>query len=71
LFDALDAKPKQRRGFAAMAPEKRREIARKGGASVLAANRSFSKNPGLAEAAGRKGGQRSPPRRQASGNTAP
>ena len=29
-----NAKPKSRRGFAAMNPERRREIARKGGASV-------------------------------------
>ena len=44
------------RGFAAMTPERRREIARKGGSSVPAAKRSFSANRDLAEAAGRKGG---------------
>lgn len=50
-------KPKARRGFAAMDPEKRRAIARKGGASVQPGNRSFAKNRGLAAAAGRKGGE--------------
>jgi hypothetical protein len=44
------------RGFAAMSPEKRREIARKGGASVPNEKRSFSKNRDLATNAGRKGG---------------
>lgn len=48
--------PKARRGFAAMDPDKRREIARKGGASVPADKRSFSTNKALAETAGRKGG---------------
>jgi general stress protein YciG len=38
-----DAKPKARRGFAAMSPELRREIARKGGASVPREKRSFAK----------------------------
>lgn len=45
------------RGFASMSPEKRREIARKGGASVPSSKRSFAQNPALAAAAGRKGGQ--------------
>jgi uncharacterized protein len=45
------------RGFASMSPEKRREIARKGGASVPNSKRSFAQNPALAAAAGRKGGQ--------------
>jgi general stress protein YciG len=47
---------KARRGFAAMSPEKRREIARKGGASVPADKRSFSRSPELAATAGSKGG---------------
>lgn len=50
-------KPVQRRGFAAMDPERRREIARKGGASVAGENRSFAKNRDLAASAGRKGGE--------------
>lgn len=50
-------KPKSKRGFASMDPERQREIARKGGASVKAENRSFSKDRQLATAAGRKGGE--------------
>jgi general stress protein YciG len=48
---------KRTRGFAGMSPEKRREIARKGGASVPDAKRSFSKDRELAKEAGRKGGE--------------
>ena len=47
------------RGFAAIAakdPERAREIARKGGASVPADKRSFFKDRALAVAAGSKGG---------------
>lgn len=47
------------RGFAAMSPERRREIARKGGASVPADKRSFSKDRDLAASAGKKGGSSS------------
>jgi len=47
---------KQRRGFAAMDPARRREIASKGGQSVKAENRSFSKDRELAATAGKKGG---------------
>lgn len=50
---------KQRRGFAAMDPERRREIARKGGASIPADKRSFFKDRDLAATAGRKGGEAS------------
>ena len=46
-----------RRGFASMDPERQREIARKGGASVPAAKRSFSQSRELASTAGRKGGE--------------
>jgi len=49
-------KPKSRRGFAAMSPEKRREIAKLGGAAVPAERRAFSQAPDLASSAGRKGG---------------
>lgn len=55
--------PRGRRGFAAMDPEKRREIARKGGASTPPDKRSFSKNRDLASSAGKKGG--SAPRERA------
>jgi general stress protein YciG len=51
--------PKSRRGFAAMSPEKQREIARKGGASVPSEKRSFSQDQSLAAKAGRKGGSAS------------
>lgn len=47
---------KGRRGFASMSPERRREIARKGGASVPADKRSFAQNRDLAASAGRAGG---------------
>lgn len=50
---------KARRGFAAMDPEKRREIAQKGGSSVPKDKRSFSRNRELAAQAGRKGGENS------------
>lgn len=55
----METNPKARRGFAAMSPERRREIAAKGGASVPAAKRSFSQVPGLAMSAGTKGGKAS------------
>jgi len=48
---------KRRRGFAAMDPERRKEIASKGGRSVPASKRAFSTSRDLAAEAGRKGGQ--------------
>jgi general stress protein YciG len=51
------SKPKSKRGFASMDPDRQREIARKGGASVAAAQRSFSQDRALAVSAGRKGGR--------------
>lgn len=59
---------KLRRGFACMDPEKRREIARKGGSSVPKEKRSFSLNPKLASDAGRKGGM-APAKRSAYART--
>ena len=47
------------RGFASMDEDKQREIASKGGKSVAAEDRSFSKDPELAAEAGRKGGEAS------------
>lgn len=47
---------KSKRGFAALSPERRSEIARAGGMAVKAASRSFSSNRELAAEAGRKGG---------------
>jgi len=54
-----EAPKRSGRGFAAMDPERQREIARKGGRSVPDEKRSFSQNRELAAAAGRKGGQES------------
>ncbi len=50
------AKPKARRGFACMSPERIAEIAAKGGRSVPDEKRSFSRDRALAETSGRKGG---------------
>jgi general stress protein YciG len=50
---------RSRRGFAAMDPERRREIARRGGASVPSEKRSFAQDRDLAASAGRKGGSAS------------
>jgi general stress protein YciG len=52
-------KPKAKRGFAAISPERRREIAARGGASVPPGKRSFSQNRELAARAGRIGGSSS------------
>lgn len=52
-------KPAGKRGFAAMTPERRKEIAAMGGAGVHPSNRSFAKNRKLAAEAGSKGGQAS------------
>ena len=46
-----------KRGFASMDPDRVREIARKGGASVPAGKRSFSQDRALAAKAGKKGGE--------------
>lgn len=48
---------KSKRGFASMTPEKRREIAAKGGRAVPPESRSFSKDATLAASAGQKGGK--------------
>ena len=45
-----------KRGFACMTPERRLEIARKGGLSVPREKRAFSTSKELAQEAGRKGG---------------
>lgn len=49
-------KPKAKRGFACMTPERRREIASRGGSRVKAENRSFFKDRDLASTAGTAGG---------------
>jgi general stress protein YciG len=47
---------KNKRGFATLSPEKRREIAAKGGRSVPPEKRSFALDKTLAQRAGFKGG---------------
>lgn len=47
-----------KRGFGGMSPEKRREIAAKGGRSIPAHKRSFSRDAELASRAGRIGGSK-------------
>lgn len=51
---------RQRRGFACMSPERRREIAASGGAAQPADKRSYARDRALAVSAGSKGGQASP-----------
>ena len=51
-----DETPKLR-GFAKLSPERRREIARKGGLSVEPQERALSRCPNLASRAGRLGGE--------------
>lgn len=53
----VEPKPKARRGFACLSIERRRAAAAKGGASVPAHKRSFSKSKDLAASAGSKGGK--------------
>ena len=55
LRDQTTPRKPAKRGFAAMDVERRREIARKGGASVPDEKRSFSQDRDLAASAGRKG----------------
>lgn len=45
------------RGFAALTPERRREIASLGGKAQPASAKSFSVNPSIAARAGSKGGK--------------
>lgn len=52
-------KPKSRRGFASMSPEKRSAIAALGGKAVPSDRRSFSQDRDLARTAGTKGGESS------------
>ena len=58
--DETQPKTTSARGFASMDTARQREIARKGGRSVPAEKRSFSRDPELAAEAGRKGGNSVP-----------
>lgn len=51
-----DPRPPYRTGFALMTPERRREIAKLGGASVPKHKRAYSRDRRLASEAGAKGG---------------
>lgn len=55
----VPASRKRGPGFGGMDPERRREVAAKGGSSVKAHNRSFARDKGLAARAGSLGGQKS------------
>lgn len=55
----MEDRIKSRRGFAGMDPERRREIARKGGAAVPPEKRSFTRDRDLAASAGAIGGSSS------------
>lgn len=55
--DTVLPRPKRRGGFAGMTPERRREIAAKGGRSVPDHMRTFSRDRDLAASAGAKGGR--------------
>lgn len=52
----VENEPRRLRGFAALSPERRTEIARQGGAAVPSDKRSFSQSKSLAADAGAKGG---------------
>jgi len=56
--------PVGKRGFASMTPEKRKEIATKGGKSVPKEKRAYSVNRELASKAGSKGGKSSRPEKR-------
>jgi general stress protein YciG len=56
-MDEEQQKPRSKRGFALMDPEKQRAIASMGGRSVPAEKRSFAQNTELAAKAGQKGGR--------------
>lgn len=53
-------KPKQKRGFALLSPERHRMLASMGGKAVPKDTRTFSKDRNLAAAAGKKGGSAVP-----------
>lgn len=52
----VNDKPKARRGFASMSPDKQREIASKGGRAAHAKGTAHEWSSGEARDAGRKGG---------------
>ena len=59
MADQIEPRRSGKQGFASMDAAKQREIASKGGSSVPAEKRPFSRSHELAAAAGRKGGEAS------------
>lgn len=57
LDRALHPPKKSKRGFAAMSPEKQRELSRAGGKAVQASGKGYKWSSEEAQAAGRKGGK--------------
>lgn len=57
MTDQKKSRPKKPRGFAAMDPEKRREIARKGGKAAHEKGTAHEFTPEEAAEAGSKGGK--------------
>ena len=60
-----DAKPRKPRGFAAMSPEKQKELSRKGGEAAHAKGVAHRFTPADARTAGSKGGRTTHARRRA------
>lgn len=50
----MNDKPKSKRGFASMSPERRAELSSRGGRAVNPANRAFARNRELASSAAKK-----------------
>ena len=61
-----DARPRQKRGFAAMDPERAREISRLGGRAAHVAGTAHEFTKEEAREAGKKGGHAAHAKRQAS-----
>ena len=58
MADESESKPKGRRGFASMDPNRQREIASKGGKSAHAAGRAHTYSSEEAKVAGAQGGKK-------------
>lgn len=65
MTDEIVERPKALRGFALMTPERRREMAQRGGLAVPPEKRTYSRDKDKASEAGRKGGNNVPAERRA------
>jgi len=65
MADEMIEKPKALRGFALMTPERRREMAQRGGLAVPPEKRTYSVSKEKASEAGRKGGINVPQEKRA------